>query len=61
MPWVLGNDPIPPGIYDQVAEVIMNKINSGIFEPSNSSYHSRWLSVRSDDDAVVWIVKHPFY
>ena len=45
VPWVLRNIPIPPGIYDQVIEVIKHKIRTGIFESSNSSYRSRWFCV----------------
>jgi hypothetical protein len=50
IPWGSGNILIPPGIYDRVAEIIKHKIDPGIFEPSNSSYRSRWFSVRSDDN-----------
>ncbi|SJL14310.1 uncharacterized protein ARMOST_17766 [Armillaria ostoyae] len=40
-PWVLRNIPIPPGIYDKVCHIIKSKIDSGVYEPSNSSYRSR--------------------
>ena len=54
------NNPIPPGIHDEVVKVLKHEIKPGIFEPSNSSYRSRWFPARSDDDAVVWIEKQPF-
>ena len=38
VPWVLRNMPIPPGIYEQVVKVIKEKIQAGVYEPSNSSY-----------------------
>jgi hypothetical protein len=38
VPWVHKNIPIPPGIYDQVIEVLKAKIRAGAYEPSNSSY-----------------------
>jgi hypothetical protein len=44
-PWVLRNIPIPPGIYDEVCKIIRTKINAGVYEPSNSSYRSRWFTV----------------
>ena len=44
-PWVLRNRPIPPGIYDDVCKVIRTKIEAGVYEPSNSSYRSRWFCV----------------
>ena len=40
IPWVLRNIPIPPGIHNRVVEIIKDKISSGIYEPSNSSYRS---------------------
>jgi len=44
-PWVLKNIPIPPGLYNQICELIQEKINADIYEPSNSSYHSCWFTV----------------
>jgi hypothetical protein len=44
-PWVQKNIPIPPGIYDEVCEIIRTKIDAGVYEPSNSSYRSRWFCV----------------
>jgi hypothetical protein len=43
MPWVIKNIPIPPGIYNEVCAIIKKKINAGIFEPSNSSYRTKWF------------------
>jgi hypothetical protein len=45
IPWVQRNIPIPPGIYEQVCEIIKKKIDSGVYESSNSSYRSRWFCV----------------
>ena len=44
-PWVLRNIPIPPGIYNDVCKIIKTKIDAGVYEPSNSSYRSRWFCV----------------
>ena len=44
-PWVQRNIPIPPGIYDEVCKLIKTKIAAGVYEPSNSSYRSRWFTV----------------
>lgn len=44
-PWALKNIPIPPGIKDRVIEVLKNKISAGVYEPSQSSYRSRWFCV----------------
>ena len=56
VPWVLKNIPIPPGIYSQVIEVIKNKIRTGVYEPSNSSYRSRWFCVLKKDKKSLRLV-----
>lgn len=56
VPWVLRNIPIPRGSYDQVIEVIKSKISSGIYEPSNSSYRSRWFTVLKKDGKSLRLV-----
>ena len=48
-PWVERNIPIPPGIFERVCEVVRDKINAGVYEPSNSSYRSRWFCVKKAD------------
>jgi hypothetical protein len=44
-PWVQKNIPIPPGIFEDVCAIIKQKIDAGVYEPSNSSYRSRWFCV----------------
>jgi hypothetical protein len=56
-PWVLRNIPIPPGIYDEVCEIIRKKLQAGTFEPSNSSYRSRWFCVVKKDGKSLRIVQ----
>ncbi|KIL54345.1 hypothetical protein M378DRAFT_38654, partial [Amanita muscaria Koide BX008] len=48
-PWIQKNIPIPPGIYDEVCGMIRTKIQAGVYEPSNSSYRSRWFCVVKKD------------
>ncbi|KAJ3473444.1 hypothetical protein NLI96_g12996 [Meripilus lineatus] len=55
-PWVQRNIPIPPGIYDEVCRIIKDKIASGVYEPSNSSYRSRWFCVLKKDGKSLRIV-----
>jgi hypothetical protein len=45
MPWVQKNIPIPPGIFEDVCAIIKQKIDAGVYEPSNSSYRSGWFCV----------------
>ena len=45
VPFIERNFPIPPGIYKQASELIKRKISSGVYEPSNASYRSRWFCV----------------
>jgi hypothetical protein len=56
-PWVMRNIPIPPGIYQKVCEVIQRKIDAGVFEPSNSSYRSRWFCVVKKDGSSLRMVQ----
>lgn len=44
-PWVLRNILIPPGKYQEICSIIKSKIEAGVYEPSNSSYRSRWFCV----------------
>ena len=45
VPWAHANIPIPPGIREQVIELLQEKIAAGVYEPSQSSYRSRWFCV----------------
>ena len=56
-PWVQRNIPIPPGIYKEVCALIKKKIDAGVFEPSNSSYRSRWFCVVKKDGKSLRIVQ----
>ena len=55
-PWVLKNIPIPPGLYPQVCKIIKTKIDAGVYEPSNSSYRSRWFCVLKKDGVSLRLV-----
>ena len=55
-PWVLRNIPILPGIYNDVCEAIRRKLQAGTFEPSNSSYRTRWFCVVKKDGKALWPV-----
>lgn len=56
VPWALRNIPIPPGIHDEVVKIIRQKIRSNVYEPSNSSYRSRWFCVLKKDGKSLRIV-----
>lgn len=56
-PWVQRNIPIPPGIYDNVCKLIKKKMDAGVFEPSNSSYRSRWFCVPKKDGVSLRMVQ----
>jgi len=45
IPWVEKPFRIPPAIYEEVCKMIKRKIDAGVYEPSNSSYRSRWFCV----------------
>ncbi|KAL1657622.1 hypothetical protein GGF50DRAFT_22719, partial [Schizophyllum commune] len=48
-PWVERNIPIPPGLYEEICAIILKKIKAGVYEPSNSSYRSKWFCVVKKD------------
>jgi hypothetical protein len=45
IPWAYKNIPIPPGIRQQVMDVLKLKIKAGVYEASQSSYRSKWFCV----------------
>jgi len=51
-PWVHRQPPIPPGIRDEVISLIKSKIASGVYEPSNSSYQSKWFCVAKKNGKI---------
>ncbi|OBZ73905.1 hypothetical protein A0H81_06074 [Grifola frondosa] len=48
--------PHPPGIFDEVCRIIRKKIEAGVYEPSNSSYRSRWFCVLKKDGKALRLV-----
>ena len=56
-PWVQRNIPIPPGLYDELCRLLQDKLDAGVFEPSNSSYRSRWFCVLKKDGKSLRIVQ----
>jgi hypothetical protein len=55
-PWIQKNFPIPPGLYEEVCGIIRKKMEAGVYEPSNSSYRSRWFCVLKKDGKSLRIV-----
>ena len=55
-PWVQGNRPIPPYLFDMVCDLMRSKIEAGVYEPSSSSYRSRWFCVLKKDGKSLRIV-----
>lgn len=57
IPWVQHNIPIPPGLYEEICQLIKDKINTGIFELSNLSYRLQWFCVVKKDLTSLCIVQ----
>jgi hypothetical protein len=55
-PWAFRQGPIPRGILDDVTKIIENKWRSGVYEPSSSSYNSRWFCVFKKDGKSLRLV-----
>ena len=45
-PWMEKNIPIPPGFRDQILQMLREKIDAGVYEPTQSSYRSKWFCVK---------------
>jgi len=56
IPFIEHNIPIPPGIYDKVCAIIKKKLDSGVYELSNSSYQSHWFCILKKDGTFLWII-----
>jgi len=56
IPWVEKPFRIPLAIHEEVCKMIKRKINAGVYEPSNSSYRSRWFCVIKKDGKSLRIV-----
>ena len=56
IPWVLRQGPILHGILNEVTKIIKNKWRSGVYEPSSSSYNSRWFCVFKKDGKSLRLV-----
>jgi len=56
VPWMHRQGPIPRRILSQVTKVIQDKWASGAYEPSSSSYNSRWFCVLKKDGKSLRIV-----
>ncbi|EJD47113.1 hypothetical protein AURDEDRAFT_62525, partial [Auricularia subglabra TFB-10046 SS5] len=48
-PWEDRHHPIPPGVRDQLIDLLKAKIAAGVYEPSSSSYRSGWFCVMKKD------------
>jgi len=51
-PWMHKNLPIPPGMLADVIKIFWEKIAAGVYEPSDSSYRSRWFCVYKKSGAL---------
>jgi hypothetical protein len=56
MPWVYKDIPIPPGLHNELVKIIHDKIVSGVYELSNTTYRSRWFCVMKQDGSSLHII-----
>ena len=54
--WVERSIPIPRGQLEEVCKIIKNKIDAGVYEPSNSSYRTKFFGVVKKDGKSVRLV-----
>jgi len=55
-PWVERSIPIPRGQLEEFCKVIKKKIDAGVYEPSNSSYRSKFFGVIKKDGKSIRLV-----
>ena len=51
-PWMDKNIPIPPGYRDEILNLLREKIDAGVYEPTQSSYRSKWFCVKKKDNKL---------
>ena len=56
IPWVEKNILIPCGLYEEVCQVVKDKINSGVYKPSNASYRLKWFCILKADGKSLRLV-----
>ena len=56
-PWIQHNILIPPGLFEELWKIVKQKLDAGVFEPSNPSYWSRWFCVLKKDGKLLCIVQ----
>jgi hypothetical protein len=56
VPWEFKNIPIPPGIKDEVIKTLRERMEAGVYEPSQASYRSKWFCVAKKEKGKVRIV-----
>jgi hypothetical protein len=49
IPWVVHIMPISAAIQQDTIQIIKDQITSGVYEPSTTTYHSRWFYVLKGD------------
>ena len=54
--WVERSIPIPRGQLEEFCKVIKNKIDAGVYEPSNASYRSKFFGVIKKDGKSIHLV-----
>ena len=52
VPWEYKNIPIPPGIRDEVIDLLRSKIEAGVYEHSQSSYRCRWFCIKKKSGSL---------
>ena len=54
--WILCNIPILPSSWDQVIQIIKDRIASGVYKPSATAYCSHWFCVLKQDGKTLRLV-----
>ena len=52
VPWEYKNIPIPPGIREEVIDVLQSKMEAGVYEHSQSSYWCQWFCIKKKSGSL---------
>ena len=52
VPWVFKNIPIPPGLFDEVVDVLKKKMEAGVYEHSQASYRCQWFCIKKKSGSL---------
>ena len=51
-PWIEKNIPLPHSTKDKIIDLLKEKVNAGVYEPTSTAYRSKWFCVKKKDGGL---------